>query len=212
MKRKHFLEGKIFSNVYVVSYDKGKYNCKCTCGKEFVARCQDLMNLCYKSCGCKKINKNEYTKESKVRFFKYVEKSDYCWNWIGGLSTLGYSRFVFNGKIWVGSRLIWTWTFGEIPEKMKICHKCDNRKCVNPDHLFLGTQKDNIQDMLNKGRWLFRRGNLKKPGMTVDQVEKIRKDIDQGMSRSDICEKYFIKSKATVSNIKNRKSWKHLLP
>jgi hypothetical protein len=74
-----------------------------------------------------------------------------CWVWTG-TSTGRYGGIKVNGKPQTASRVSWEIHFGKIPEGLLICHKCDYGHCVNPDHLFLGTMIDNMQDMLDKGR------------------------------------------------------------
>lgn len=74
-----------------------------------------------------------------------------CWNWSGMKSKTGYGQVKRDGKFIFAHRYSWTLHNGEIGS-LFVLHKCDNRICVNPDHLFLGTQKDNQQDMKNKGR------------------------------------------------------------
>ena len=100
------------------------------------------------------------------RFFDKINKSeDGCWLWTAGGRGTGYGAIKYNGKIVDAHRVSWILHFGEIPEGMFICHKCDVRKCVNPDHLFIGTHKDNMQDCIKKGRFVrseisqFKNGN-----------------------------------------------------
>lgn len=85
-----------------------------------------------------------------------------CWEFTGALARGGYGLVSFHGKLVHAHRLSWILTNGIIPNALIVCHKCDNRRCINPDHLFLGTNHDNTQDMMNKGRFR-KRGPCKKP-------------------------------------------------
>jgi hypothetical protein len=74
-----------------------------------------------------------------------------CWEWTGGLRR-GYGLIQADGKTVSVHRVSWELANGPIPVGMQVLHRCDNGKCLNPDHLFIGTQKDNIEDAVNKGR------------------------------------------------------------
>jgi hypothetical protein len=85
--------------------------------------------------------------------FYWKGKSDECWNWIGGTTSKGgYGYFRLNKKYEYAHRIAYILEYGDFNQNLDVCHTCDNLPCVNPFHLFLGTRKDNIQDMINKGR------------------------------------------------------------
>lgn len=90
-------------------------------------------------------------KELKTRLLRKVKKTPTCWLWLGALSD-GYGSMSWKGKTFRTNRVSFTVFKGEIPEGLFICHSCDKRSCVNPGHLWLGTNKENMQDCGKKGR------------------------------------------------------------
>lgn len=84
---------------------------------------------------------------------RYVIKRDTgCWEWQGAKTATGYGRLKFKGEAWMAHRLMYTLTKGDIPKGMVVLHSCDNPCCINPEHLSVGTQKDNMDDCKSKGR------------------------------------------------------------
>lgn len=97
------------------------------------------------------------TPQHITRFWYYVDRSDEgCWEWTGSRlkrrNTRTYGVVSFNGKSYSVHRIAWLLCNGEVPDGMYVCHRCDNPGCVRPDHLFIGTPKDNHDDMKQKGR------------------------------------------------------------
>lgn len=87
-----------------------------------------------------------------------------CWPWQGAISSWGYGTVNFRGHGYGAHKLAWMMANGEVPEGLCVLHRCDNRPCCNPGHLFLGTKKDNGQDAKQKGR-VWKGGNKRKfPG------------------------------------------------
>ena len=104
--------------------------------------------------------KYHFDDKFKQRFWSKVciGAPDDCWEWITCKDKYGYGRIAYtvsykNKKVLTTHRVSWMLANGDIPEGMCICHTCDNPSCVNPNHLWLGTQKENVNDMVAKGRW-----------------------------------------------------------
>jgi hypothetical protein len=95
----------------------------------------------------------EYDQSDVDRFWNsvdIVEESE-CWLWSKGLTQDGYGKFKCKHKTWVASRFAYYITRGFLPDGMLICHKCDNPKCCNPSHIYLGTSKENLREASLKG-------------------------------------------------------------
>jgi len=98
----------------------------------------------------------EICKKDIDRFWNKVAigSQDECWEWTASISTNGYGRFWIGRKLKQAHRIAWQiYNKEHIPLNFVICHSCDNKKCVNPHHLFIGTQADNMQDCITKGRF-----------------------------------------------------------
>lgn len=100
------------------------------------------------------LRKGPLTKQTlEERLFAQVNKTeDGCWEWTGVCDSNGRGKMSIHNKERSTHRLSWELHNGPIPDGLLVCHKCDNPPCLRPDHLFLGTQKDNMQDAIKKGR------------------------------------------------------------
>ena len=136
-----------------------------------------------------------------------------CWEWTAGRTSGGYGKFRLGKHTMAASRASYLINRGDIPKGMHVCHKCDNRLCVNPNHLFTGTAQDNIHDMMSKGRRVqsysdrngSRNSNAK---LSESNVSTIRTMIDAKIPYSVIATKYGI-SKSLITYIK-KDGWSHI--
>lgn len=133
-----------------------------------------------------------------------------CWVWTAGRRQAGYGRFKTAGRYNQAHRFSWTLANGPIPRGLFILHHCDNPPCVRPDHLFIGTQTDNMADMNAKNRLVNvvgeRHGNSK---VTVADVVEIRRRVADGEPQSKVAGDYDI-AEITVWTIVRRTRWKHV--
>lgn len=119
-----------------------------------------------------------------------TRNNDECWEWQGSFNSTGYGQIGIKGKKFSSHRLSWLVNRGAIPSGLCVCHHCDNRRCVNPNHLFLGTKKDNLDDMDQKGRRITppRPSGEANPAARLSdrQVEEIRELGRQGLGSRKI--------------------------
>lgn len=129
-----------------------------------------------------------------------------CWNWTGSFHNQGYGTFKINKKNYLAHRISFYLMYVElINSKPFVCHSCDNRKCVNPIHLFSGTAKDNNQDCKKKGRTL-RGSKATFTKLKKEDVIEIRKLISSGEKYKKIALKFNI-SESNICSIKIRRAW-----
>lgn len=146
------------------------------------------------------------------RFWSKVTKTESCWIWIASLDGKGYGQVNIGGKPQRAHRVAWTLSIGPISDGLFVCHHCDNARCVNPDHLFVGTAKDNIADMDRKARRINAPSLGEQHGchiLTECQALDVRERAISGERYADIACSYGI-SPATVSAIKTGRLWRHI--
>lgn len=154
----------------------------------------------------------------EAKMDRLIEKTDKCWLWKGRLNSTGYGGITYNNTKWLAHRLAWVLANGIAIEKgVVVRHKCDNPRCVNPEHLCLGEQLDNVQDMVSRKRQnFFGRRTQRQIGernptakLTKTQVIEIRSRRKQGETLSSLAVEFGI-SKSYVGNLAARRKWQHL--
>jgi len=148
------------------------------------------------------------------RFWEKVDvvgkRKNECWEWSGSKNKKGYGMFRYDGKNISTHRCSWILHYGEIPNDLFVLHKCDNPSCVNPNHLFLGTNEDNMKDMAQKGRAGTKFGtshsNSKLCEEDIVEIFRLKND---GFLGVEIARIYNVTS-ANISYILKGKGWKHV--
>lgn len=195
-----------------------------TCGAAIVRRTdEDSGNFRRRrSCGyrCAMIERHrarsaalgDIRRERRIaKFNANIDRSagpDGCWNWTAGLTSRGYGQFVILGKKVIPHRLALELSGVIVPSEMFVCHRCDNRRCCNPSHLFIGTNADNMADKIAKGRQSRGEGSGVAK-ITAACVVEIRRRYEAGMSQDEIASMFGI-SQSNVSVIVQRKAWAHI--
>lgn len=173
---------------------------------------------------------SEFINENvKARFFRKVSKTETCWIWLGNHDHHGYGLMSIGGRAGrqhPAHRISYTMFVGPIPDGLLVCHTCDVRNCVNPDHLFIGTSRDNTQDMIAKGRnrwsygdqsgartkpWALARGErIASSKLTEDAVREMRRLRE--VERLTIVELglRFGVHHAVVSRVLRKLAWAHV--
>lgn len=141
----------------------------------------------------------------------HVASDDDCWEWQGPKSRKGYGRLFLGeyGCYQAAHRFSWELANGPIPDGLHVCHHCDNPSCVNPAHLFLGTNQDNHEDKMRKGRQS-RGEHIHTAKLTAEQVVAIRRRYAEGgVLQQELADEYGV-ARAYMSRILSRQVWRHL--
>lgn len=157
----------------------------------------------------------EWTDRVTDRFWTYVDKSGDCWNWTGGTFGGRYGQFRAGRRKVKAHRFAWETANGPIPEGQILCHRCDNMRCVRPDHLFLGTHADNAADRDAKGRGRTyrgprpdQRGSANPSAKLTDQnVSAIRDLRASGWTYRALAQAFDVSS-SQIANVCKGRSWR----
>lgn len=135
------------------------------------------------------------------------EPNSGCLLWTAAMVTMGYGNVKFRGQIQGAHRAAWKLFRGPIPKGLFVCHRCDTRLCVNVDHLFLGTPRDNVRDMMSKRRDIFCGERNRASKLTENAVHEILKLRDTGLSTYKIAAIFQV-APATIGKVVRGEAWK----
>ena len=159
--------------------------------------------LCSRAC---------HSRPTAERFWSKVQRGDGCWPWQGSKNHRGYGSFRgAHRKTTAAHRVAYTLTHGPIPKGLHVMHSCDNRACVNPAHLSLGTPLDNTRDMMRKGRQRPPRGELARKGKLTDQTALFARALWESgsVTQAEIARRLGVDS-ATICHVVTRRTWRHI--
>lgn len=152
--------------------------------------------------------KNGVTFKDRLHAKTIINVETFCWEWTGLVTRKGYGQIKKNGKNCTAHRLAWEERNGPIPCGLSVLHHCDNRSCVNVEHLFLGTQADNVRDMVCKGRQRAPKGeDVATAKLAPRDVSWIRLRYANGERQRDLAKSYGV-GKSLISYIVRRDIWK----
>jgi hypothetical protein len=183
------------------------------CGREYLIprRFLSRTKYCSKSClGRSTARTADVTPKDVERFWSKVDRSTPtdCWLWTGGTCGNGYGNILWRKRKEIATRVSWEIAHGQPPGELFVLHTCDTPRCVNPAHLFLGTNRENALDAVAKGRMNTgeRNGSAK---LTEDDVRSIRRSLAAGERQCDLMRRYGV-ARSTMCNIATGKRWSHI--
>jgi hypothetical protein len=175
--------------------------CQC-CSCTFLRIPSQVGNYCSKPC------QHMARRDPLRRFWSRVRKTDGCWDWTGAPDNKGYGHISIERRKVLVHRFVYALERGAIPAGIDVLHSCDNRACVNPDHLFLGTQVDNTRDMIAKGRHA-RGERMGNTHLTDADAQRIRELHRQGLRPKQLSAMFDV-TPQVVGNIVAHRTWRHL--
>jgi hypothetical protein len=195
--------------------------CSMTCGNAAKARgksiaCAHCGNMFWQTpskasqrfCS-QKCNRSSKLLPPEQRFWRHVEKTEGCWNWTAAIAENGYG--VFESPVGqLAHRYSYFLAHGHIPKGLNVLHKCDNRACVNPDHLFAGTHAINSADMIAKNRAMSGERSPNSKLSEADVLSIRARYAPHQITVRQLAREYDV-SEAQITNILKSRSWKHLL-
>jgi len=193
------------------------WRCGCNCGGETTVASTRLRRGRVLSCGCLSAATPLALSAKDARRWQEAEIAcrrgpAECWPWQGALSRDGYGSFSAGGTKLIASRVAWVFAHGDPDPKLKVCHRCDNPRCVNPAHLFLGTSADNQRDCAEKGRSRLtdHRGS-RNPGakLTAEDVLEIRRRRGAGELQATLAKAFGV-AESTVFALLRGQTWASL--
>jgi hypothetical protein len=195
-----------------------------TCNKEFITRPCEKRKYCGVKCIKRSTNHfdgkrrksfwDNATEDQKLIrykeiFEKKVVRKEGCWGWKSPAGSAGYGHLGFKKYLTTAHRLSWIIHNGSIPEDLWVLHKCHNPICSNPDHLYLGTPKDNTRDMILAGRAVYNQQSSKNAKLTLEQAKEIKHLLaTTDLSQYEIAKKFNV-GRGTVQDIKRNKMWRN---
>ena len=174
---------------------------------EVMAELWEQENTRHKENGAPSIYRTQQKLDPEIRFARgFSVNEDGCWIWhTASNGPMGYGGITVKKQFMAAHRYAWILEHGFIPNCISVCHRCDIPACVNPDHLFLGTPKNNSQDMVKKGRSTFgeKHPNAKLTEEIVIQIRSSTAPQKQDAKKYGLIQQ-------TISDIKRRRIWKHI--
>lgn len=168
---------------------------RCDCGNEIRTHRSHWgrNRTCGRSCPFRTVSPAD-------RYWAKVQKTDACWGWTAATDNHGYGFIMVNKVPKKAHRISWELHHGPIPDGLHVLHKCDNPRCSNPDHLFLGTHSDNMLDKVRKGRH---------GGLSVEQVQEVRRRVRRGDTQTLLAAELRVHI-STINAIVRGRNWSHV--